>query len=123
VKFTLLPVAMFVLIPEKLVSEEERSTTYFNPVFAVYVSRNCVAETKNGSLIVIGTGSTTEMLTPGDTFVAPELSVASAVSVYVPAGILVTDKLKGALLTMPMEIEFVKNSTELIVPSESNADV
>ena len=78
VKFTLLAVATFVLIPEKLASVEERSTTYFSPAFAVYVSRNCVPETETGSLIVIGTGPTTEILTPAEVLVAPELSVATA---------------------------------------------
>ena len=51
----------------------------------------------------------------------PRLSVARAVSVYVPAATLLQAKLYGAVVSSPSFVAPSKNSTLVTVPSASEA--
>ena len=53
---------------------------------------------------------------------APWLSVARAVSAYVPAATFVHEMLNGAEVSVPMDVPLAKNWTWATVPSTSLAD-
>src|SRR2546422_527713 len=59
----------------------------------------------------------TVTFTAADVAVAPRLSVATAVREYVPAGALLHEKLKGAVVSSPSLVAPWKNSTLATLPS------
>src|SRR5207237_8351659 len=63
----------------------------------------------------------TVTVTPLDVVRNPPLSVATAVSVYVPAGTLLHVAEYGADVSTPIDVLPLKNSTCAIEPSESDA--
>jgi len=61
------------------------------------------------------------MFVGADVVLAPELSVATAVKVNIPAGTLLIVKTYGAVESSPSLLPFEKNSTRVIVPLYAEA--
>jgi len=89
---------------------------------AVYVALfdGAVNETV-GATFAGGVTVVTETVTGADVVTAPALSVAFAVSVYVPAATFVHENVYGAEASEDTNVEPLKNSTLATVPSESAA--